>query len=206
MRHEDLTTLLRQLVAREGVAAVAGALEQVKIELLMKVASAVIQEQEPSNDESVRLLSVDEVADILRVKRSFVAAKTRSGEIESTRIGKYVRIRPEAVQNYLRFLTFALAHEGAHQWFTACAPGVEAELAADHYAALLVNAGMPGAILANPLAAIVDEVYSLGLMRENVETHPSRVERVTAIQGLEVEDEVSLYRSFISKNSAPALR
>lgn len=48
-----------------------------------------------------RLLTAGEVADHLRVKRSWVYAETRAGRIPHVRLGRYVRYSPGAVERWI---------------------------------------------------------------------------------------------------------
>jgi excisionase family DNA binding protein len=48
-----------------------------------------------------RLLTAGEVADYLRVKRSWVYAETRAGRIPHVRLGRYVRYSPRAVERWI---------------------------------------------------------------------------------------------------------
>lgn len=47
------------------------------------------------------LLTADEVADYLQVKRSWVYAQTRANRIPHVRLGRYVRYRQDAVERWI---------------------------------------------------------------------------------------------------------
>lgn len=48
-----------------------------------------------------KLLTADEVAAYLRVKRSWVYAETRANRIPHVRLGRYVRYSPDAVERWI---------------------------------------------------------------------------------------------------------
>lgn len=48
-----------------------------------------------------RLLTVEEVAEILRVKRSYVYEKSRLGILPSLKIGKYLRFTVEDIRIFI---------------------------------------------------------------------------------------------------------
>lgn len=48
-----------------------------------------------------RLLTVSEVADLLRVPKGYVYELARSGKLPTVRLGKYVRIGPSALRQWL---------------------------------------------------------------------------------------------------------
>lgn len=50
---------------------------------------------------SSRLLTADEVAAILRVKRSWVYTATRSNRIPHIRLGRYVRFNEDAIDAWM---------------------------------------------------------------------------------------------------------
>lgn len=52
-------------------------------------------------DESERLMTVDEVADILRVNRLRVYELARTGVIPSVRMGRQVRFAPTALREWI---------------------------------------------------------------------------------------------------------
>lgn len=47
------------------------------------------------------LLTADDVAQMLRVKRSWVYAAARQDQIPHVRLGRYIRFREEAVERWL---------------------------------------------------------------------------------------------------------
>jgi excisionase family DNA binding protein len=49
-----------------------------------------------------RLLTADEVAAYLQVKRSWVYAETRANRIPHVRLGRYVRYQVDAVELWIR--------------------------------------------------------------------------------------------------------
>lgn len=57
------------------------------------------------NIENVRLLKIQEVCSLLNLSRSMVYRLTTSGELQSVRIGKSVRIPAVAVEAYISSLT-----------------------------------------------------------------------------------------------------
>jgi len=48
-----------------------------------------------------RLLTADEVAEMLRVDRSWVYSATRSGRIPHIRLGRYVRFSEAAIETWM---------------------------------------------------------------------------------------------------------
>lgn len=54
---------------------------------------------------SPRLLTADEVAEMLRVDKSWVYAATRSGRIPHIRLGRYVRFNEDAVIEWMLSLS-----------------------------------------------------------------------------------------------------
>lgn len=56
-----------------------------------------------------RLLTADQVADLLQVKRSWVYAETRANRIPHVRLGRYVRYRRNAVERWVHDI-----EEGVH--------------------------------------------------------------------------------------------
>jgi excisionase family DNA binding protein len=50
---------------------------------------------------SVRLLSAEDVAEILGVTTSWVYAQSRAGQIPTVRLGRYYRYRRDAVQRWI---------------------------------------------------------------------------------------------------------
>ena len=59
---------------------------------------------------SPRLLTADEVADMLRVDKSWVYAATRSGRIPHIRLGRYVRFNEDAVTEWMLSLSEQSSH------------------------------------------------------------------------------------------------
>lgn len=55
-----------------------------------------------TDDEWPELLTVKEVAQILRVSTMTVYRLVREGELESTRVGRCFRIHAESVRQYLK--------------------------------------------------------------------------------------------------------
>ena len=51
--------------------------------------------------ELYRLLTIQEVAEILNVSKELVAKDIHEGKIESLRIGNFIKIRPEDLEEYL---------------------------------------------------------------------------------------------------------
>jgi excisionase family DNA binding protein len=51
-----------------------------------------------------RLLTVEEVADRLGVRKEWVWAQARAGRIPHVRLGRYRRFREEAIEDWLRQL------------------------------------------------------------------------------------------------------
>jgi excisionase family DNA binding protein len=47
------------------------------------------------------LLTADDVAQMLQVKRSWVYAAARQGQIPHVRLGRYIRFREEAIERWL---------------------------------------------------------------------------------------------------------
>lgn len=56
-----------------------------------------------------RLLNVDEVAELLQVKRSWIYAETRANRIPHVRLGRYVRYRLDAIERWVHDI-----EEGVH--------------------------------------------------------------------------------------------
>lgn len=52
----------------------------------------------PLSGMTERLLTADQVAQLLQVKRSWVYAETRAGRIPHVRLGRYVRYRLDAIE------------------------------------------------------------------------------------------------------------
>jgi excisionase family DNA binding protein len=48
-----------------------------------------------------RLLLPTEVSEILRVPRAYVYKLSRSGELQTVRVGRHLRFRVSAVENYI---------------------------------------------------------------------------------------------------------
>jgi excisionase family DNA binding protein len=53
------------------------------------------------NDDD-KLLTADEVADLMRVTRAWVYAETRRNTIPHLRLGRYVRYRRSAIEEWMR--------------------------------------------------------------------------------------------------------
>ena len=51
--------------------------------------------------EFYRLLTINEVAEILNVSKELVAKDIHDGKIESVRIGNFIKIKPEDLEEYL---------------------------------------------------------------------------------------------------------
>lgn len=49
-----------------------------------------------------RLLTADDVAEMLGVPKSWVYAASRRGELPTVTLGRYRRYRPEAIEEWLR--------------------------------------------------------------------------------------------------------
>ncbi len=58
---------------------------------------------------SEQLLTVDQVAELLQVKRSWVYAETRADRIPHVRLGRYVRYRLDAIERWMHDI-----EEGVH--------------------------------------------------------------------------------------------
>jgi excisionase family DNA binding protein len=56
----------------------------------------------PSSGMTERLLTADQVAQLLQVKRSWVYAETRAGRIPHVPLGRYVRYRLDAIEVWIR--------------------------------------------------------------------------------------------------------
>lgn len=56
----------------------------------------------PSESEAERLLTVDDVAALLQVPRTWVYAQSRSGAIPTVRLGRYYRYEPGAVRAWIQ--------------------------------------------------------------------------------------------------------
>ena len=54
-----------------------------------------------------RLLTADEVAELLRVTRGWIYAETRAGRIPHLRLGRYVRYRESAIREWMAQLELA---------------------------------------------------------------------------------------------------
>jgi excisionase family DNA binding protein len=59
-----------------------------------------------------RLLTADEVADLLRVKTGWIYSQTRAGRIPHLRLGRYVRYRESAVLAWMEALEAASIGRG----------------------------------------------------------------------------------------------
>ena len=59
---------------------------------------------EPGRGELTELMTPEQVAERLKVHPSTVYRLARAGEIEVVRIGRLVRIRPQALEQYIKFL------------------------------------------------------------------------------------------------------
>jgi excisionase family DNA binding protein len=51
-----------------------------------------------------RLLTADQVAELLQVPKGWVYAQTRSGHVPAVRLGRYYRYRPEAIRKWVEDL------------------------------------------------------------------------------------------------------
>jgi excisionase family DNA binding protein len=51
-----------------------------------------------------RLLTADQVAEVLQVPKSWVYGATRDGSIPAVRLGRYYRYRPEAIRDWVEQL------------------------------------------------------------------------------------------------------
>jgi excisionase family DNA binding protein len=86
--------------------AAAAALEAANQEQPMSaIATSTVSSE---NEELGELLTVDEVAALLKVSKSWVyehtrsAGRSRSDRLPHIKLGKYVRFRPQALQTFLR--------------------------------------------------------------------------------------------------------
>lgn len=59
-------------------------------------------DQEDSCDVSVRLVNVQEIAEVLGVPRSWVYRKTRTGDIPCIHVGKYLKFDANDVVAFLK--------------------------------------------------------------------------------------------------------
>jgi excisionase family DNA binding protein len=55
----------------------------------------------PSRKEPRRLLTGDEVADLLNISRSFAFALMKRGEIPTVKLGRAVRVRPQDLEEFI---------------------------------------------------------------------------------------------------------
>jgi excisionase family DNA binding protein len=55
----------------------------------------------PSRKELRRLLTGDEVADLLNISRSFAFALMKRGEIPTVKLGRAVRVRPQDLEEFI---------------------------------------------------------------------------------------------------------
>lgn len=62
-----------------------------------------------------KLLTADEVADLIRVTRAWVYAETRRDAIPHLRLGRYVRYRRSAIEAWMRTIERGPAAPGAHR-------------------------------------------------------------------------------------------
>ncbi len=66
--------------------------------------------------EEDRLLKSDEVAEKLCVSRSFAYQLMKRGDINTVRIGKTVRVRPEDLEEYINNRTSGKPTSGSSLW------------------------------------------------------------------------------------------
>src|SRR5919202_1497652 len=57
---------------------------------------------EPIFTQSLRLLSIPEVSEVLGMGRSWVYQQIRSGEMPSIQLGGSIKVRPEDLQEYIQ--------------------------------------------------------------------------------------------------------
>jgi excisionase family DNA binding protein len=90
LSREEACALLVQIKAFEGA---------LLARLLIPESHETKETQRPSEGE--RLLTVGEVAVMLRYAESYVYELVRRGELRAVRHGKYIRIKPSAVQKFI---------------------------------------------------------------------------------------------------------
>jgi excisionase family DNA binding protein len=56
----------------------------------------------PEHDGHDRLLTADDVAELMRVTRAWVYAETRRNALPHLRLGRYVRYRRSAIEEWMR--------------------------------------------------------------------------------------------------------
>jgi excisionase family DNA binding protein len=69
----------------------------------------------PEPDDHDKLLTADDVADLMRVTRAWVYAETRRNALPRLRLGRYVRDRRSAIEAWMRTIERGPAAPGARR-------------------------------------------------------------------------------------------
>ena len=69
---------------------------------MRRALTTMSEERLLSNDDRDKLLTADDVADLMRVTRAWVYAETRRNALPHLRLGRYVRYRRSAIEAWMR--------------------------------------------------------------------------------------------------------
>lgn len=104
------------------------------------------------------LLTADELAAVLRVRKSWVYAATRSNAIPHVRLGRYVRFRADAIEAWLVALIW--------EWAAERRPALEKGHAVMHAKAIVADTHSAFVTSANLTGLGLDENIELGVLLE----------------------------------------